>query len=412
MTNYIIVALCIIIILSYFFDITSRYSKIPGVLLLIFLGIIIRFVVNKTEFIIPNLEPVLPVIGTLGLILIVMEASLDLKLTRDKKPVIFKSVLSSVVLFSLFVTVGTYIVTAFFNVPLKTSLLNIIPLAIISSAVAIPAAFNLKSEDKEFVVYESSFSDILGILVFDFIIIDHVSISNGVLNLFFDGFLTLIISVITTAALAFLLHKTTHHVNYVIIMTSIILIYVLAKMVHLPAMLLILIFGLVLSNHRFLNMPITREFINFEKFGKDIDSFKSIAGELTFLVRSFFFILFGYYTKIQELISLQNLFLSLIIVAFILFIRWLFFKQVIKKDISPLLFYAPRGLITILLFLSIPEVHRIELINEGVITQVIFISILLITPGNFFNKNGKVNEEIQVESTEENNCNYSNENQI
>lgn len=386
MTSYIIIALCIIIILSYFFDITSKYTKVPGVLLLILLGIVIRFIVNKTGFFIPNMESVLPVIGTLGLILIVMEASLDLKLNREKKSVIFKSILSSVVLFTLFVVVGSYIMTFFYEIPIKTSLLNIIPLAIISSAVAIPAAINLKNEDKEFVVYESSFSDILGILVFDFIIIDHVSISNGVLNLFFDGFLTLIISVIITAALAFLLHKTTHHVNYVIIMTSIVLIYMLAKLIHLPAMLLILIFGLVLSNHKFLNLPLTRGFINFEKFETDIKSFKSIAGELTFLVRSFFFILFGYYTKMNELFSLQNLFLSLIIIGFVLLIRWLFFKQVIKKDISPLLFYAPRGLITILLFLSIPEIHRIGLINEGVVTQVIFISILLLTPGNMFNK--------------------------
>lgn len=136
-------------------------------------------------------------------------------------------------------------------------------------------------------------------------------------------------------------------------------------------------------------MPLTREFINFEKFETDIKSFKSIAGELTFLVRSFFFILFGYYTKIDELFSLQNLFLSLVIVGFVLLIRWLFFNQVIKKEISPLLFYAPRGLITILLFLSIPDIHRITIINEGVITQVIFISILLLTPGNIFNKKDK-----------------------
>lgn len=39
MTNYIILILCVIILLSYLFDITSRYSRIPGVMLLIGLGI-------------------------------------------------------------------------------------------------------------------------------------------------------------------------------------------------------------------------------------------------------------------------------------------------------------------------------------------------------------------------------------
>ncbi len=41
MTNYIITALCVIIILAYFFDITSKFSKIPGVILLILLGMAI-----------------------------------------------------------------------------------------------------------------------------------------------------------------------------------------------------------------------------------------------------------------------------------------------------------------------------------------------------------------------------------
>ncbi len=32
MTNYVILALCVIVILSYIFDISGRYSKIPGVI--------------------------------------------------------------------------------------------------------------------------------------------------------------------------------------------------------------------------------------------------------------------------------------------------------------------------------------------------------------------------------------------
>jgi len=35
MTNYIILFLCVLVLLSYLFDITSKYSRIPGVILLI-----------------------------------------------------------------------------------------------------------------------------------------------------------------------------------------------------------------------------------------------------------------------------------------------------------------------------------------------------------------------------------------
>ncbi|MGD9978277.1 MAG: cation:proton antiporter [Bacteroidales bacterium] len=386
MTHLVIIALCIIILLSYLFDISSKYTKIPGVLLLILLGLALQLLATNTGMKIPNLQPILPLLGTVGLILIVMEASLDLKLNKSKKKIINQAASSAIVLLVLFTGVLAYLLRQFIQISWQTALLNAIPLAIISSAVAIPAAANLKNDDKEFVVYESSLSDILGILIFDFILIDHASISTGLLNLAFDGLITFLISVVTTIALAILLHKTAHHVNYVIIMTFIILIYTLAKMAHLPALLLILIFGMVLSNHQFFNLPFTIKFINFEKFEKDIASFKHIAGELTFLVRSFFFIMFGFYTKIDELLNLNNFIISVAIVLFILFIRWLFFKQVLRKEISPLLFFAPRGLITILLFLSIPEIHKIGLINEGLITQVIFISILLLTPGNWFKK--------------------------
>ena len=95
MTNIIILILCILILLSYVFDITSRYSKIPGVILLIALGIIIQLIIKALNVEILNMKPVLPVIGTLGLVMIVLEASLDLKLEKRKRGLIIKSICPS-----------------------------------------------------------------------------------------------------------------------------------------------------------------------------------------------------------------------------------------------------------------------------------------------------------------------------
>ena len=44
------------------------------------------------------------------------------------------------------------------------SVIYSIPLSIISSAVAIPSAASLLKHQKEFVIYESTFSDILGVI--------------------------------------------------------------------------------------------------------------------------------------------------------------------------------------------------------------------------------------------------------
>ena len=401
MTNYIILVLCIVVILSYIFDISSRYSKIPGVILLIFLGIALQLIVKAVHSEIPDLSPVLPVIGTLGLIMIVMEASLDLKLEKRKKKMIVKSISSAFTLFAVFSAVLTYILTDFFGFSVRNSLLNAIPLGIISSSVAISSAVHLKPDDKEFVVYESSFSDIFGIIIFDFILLSHGSIGQGILDMGLRSLITVVIALATTAILAIMLHKITYHVNYVLIMTVIVLVYILAKLSHLPALLLVLIFGLVLSNNQlFENTPVKMH-VDFAKFRSDIKSFKVILTELTFLVRSFFFIIFGFYAKIEGLYDLQNILTGAAVTAGIFLLRMLFFSQVIRTKLIPLGFFSPRGLITILLFISIPAVSRISLINEEVVTIVILFTILVMIIGNLLTEKVKKPEAQKTVVTED-----------
>jgi len=401
MTNYIILVLCIVVILSYIFDISGRYSKIPGVILLIFLGIALQLIVKAVHSEIPDLSPVLPVIGTLGLIMIVMEASLDLKLEKRKKKMIFKSIASAFILFAVFSAGLTYILTDFFGFSVRNSLLNAIPLGIISSSVAISSAVHLRPDDKEFVVYESSFSDIFGIIIFDFILLSHGSIGQGILDMGLRSLITVVIALATTAILAIMLHKITYHVNYVLIMTVIVLVYILAKLSHLPALLLVLIFGLVLSNNQlFENTPV-KTHIDFVKFRSDIKSFKVILTELTFLVRSFFFIIFGFYAKIEGLYDMHNILTGASVTAGIFLLRMLFFSQVIRTKLIPLGFFSPRGLITILLFISIPAVSRISLINEEVVTIVILFTILVMIIGNLLSEKVKKPEAQKTVVTED-----------
>lgn len=386
MTNYIILTLCLLILLAYLFDITSRYSKIPGVILLIGLGIVLRLIVDNTGLDIPDLEPLLPVIGTIGLILIVMEASMDLKLGKEKTGIIFRSVSAAIILFALFVTIMTIILHLLFKYPLTESLINSVPFGIISSAVAIPSAINLTREQKEFVIYESSFSDIVGIIVFDFILLYQGAFGAGLVNYGLKALLTIAVAVVVTSALAILLHKITYHISYIIILTSVIMVYALAKMIHLPGLLLVLAFGIALSNYRIVqNTPIKR-YVDFEKFGNDLISFKKIMAEFTFVVRSFFFIMFGFYTKLEGLLSFSNIFMALAIIAGIYLLRIIYIKLFLKLPVFPFLFLSPRGLITILLFLSIPAVLRIGPVNEEVVTLVILLSIFLMMVGNILSK--------------------------
>jgi Kef-type K+ transport system membrane component KefB len=386
MTSYIILALCIIILLSYIFDITSKYSKIPGVILLIALGIGIQLLGEYTRIEIPNLKPLLPVLGTIGLILIILEASLDLKLQKRKKVLIVKSISSAFILFTLFTAAFTFVLVKFFGYNVRDSILNGIPLGIISSAVAIPSAIFLNSDEKEFVVYESSFSDIFGIIIFDFILMGQMSLFGGIAYFAYTTIITLLISLFTTAILAILLHRIKYHVNYVIIMTSIIMVYMLAQLSHLPGLLLIITFGMVLSNNKLLENTFIKKFVDFNKFRNDLSAFRKMLTEFTFLARSFFFIIFGYYTQVKGLFSIDNILTSLAITFSLFCLRMIFIKFFLKMPVMPLLLFIPRGLITIILFLSIPLASRVPLISEQVITLVILMTIFMLMTGNILYK--------------------------
>lgn len=393
MTEYIILFLCLLILLAYLFDISSLYTKIPGVILLIGLGMGIQILVKTTGFVVPDMQPLLPVLGTVGLVLIVMEASMDLKLGNQKFGMILKSASAALFLFALFVALMTFILMQFLGYEVKDSILNVIPFGIISSAVAISSTFNLSNDQREFIVYESSLSDIIGILFFDFIIIYSDSIGYGLLSFTFKGILTIIVALVVSSVLALLLHKITYHINYIIILTALVLVYVLAELVHLPALLLVMSFGIVLAKNNLFENTVISKYIKFSVFRDDLKSFKRVMTEFTFVVRSFFFIMFGFYSEVEGLLDLNNVITATLIIAGIYILRIIFLKLFLRIPAFPYLFFSPRGLVTILLFLNIPDSSRIAPVNNEVITLVILLTILFMMIGNILTKQDIIPED-------------------
>jgi potassium/hydrogen antiporter len=389
MTYYILILFCIIVLIAYIFEVTGKFSKIPGVILLMLLGLVLRYLTSYINLNIPDLSILLPIIGTLGLILIVLEGSLDLTLSKEKRGLVIKSFASAILSILSFVFLFSILLHYQFDFSFKASLINAIPFGIISSAVAIPSANRLNISDKEFVVYESSLSDIIGIMLFDFILYNELSIGKGLLFFSFEVLASIIFSVLISAALAYMLNKIAHHVKYVIILTFVVLVFLCAKLIHWPSLFVVLIFGLIMNNNNLFQSKFIKKHIDFHEFNLNLKSFKQITGELTFLVRSFFFLIFGFYTSMKELFNFENLILATLISTTIFILRAFFLKIVLRKSLTPLLYFAPRGLITILLFLSIPFELKLPFMSEGLITQTIFITILIMTLGSMFYKQQK-----------------------
>ena len=148
-TYHYIIIFSLTIIISYLFNVYSKKTGIPSVLLLIGLGIVINYCLRFMGIEKPNLFPILEVLGVVGLILIVLEAALDLELVKNKMPLITKSFF--VALIGL---IGTsYICALSFSYLLDVSLIHAllytIPLSILSSAIILPSIEDLNEEKKK-----------------------------------------------------------------------------------------------------------------------------------------------------------------------------------------------------------------------------------------------------------------------
>ena len=386
MTTSIIISIVSLLLFAYIFDISSSKTKIPSVILLLFLGWGVKQVSTFFNIEIPNLTSVLPILGTIGLILIVLEGSLELELTRSKLPFVRKS---SLVAFIPIIVISFALATViyhFSNIGFKAALSNAIPLAVISSSIAIPSAQNLISRNKEFITYESSLSDIFGVIFFNFIVFNDYFTFESVSIFLLQIVLIIIISFIATLALAFLLSKIKHSVKFAPIILLVILIYEISKIYHLPALIFILLFGIFLGNLDELKHIKFIERLKPQILNNEVHKFRDLTAEMAFLVRALFFLLFGFLIETAEIINTDTIIWALGITAGIFIIRFILLK-IFKIAISPLLYIAPRGLITILLFLSIPLSQVSPLVNNSLILQVIILTALVMMLGLMFNNN-------------------------
>lgn len=380
MTTSIIVTICVLLLLAYVFDISSAKTKIPSVILLLLLGWVVGQLTRISGVALPDLTPALPILGTVGLILIVLEGALELELNRSKLPLVGKSFVMAFVPIVAISFSLAYCFQYFGGVPIKTGLANAIPLAIISSAIAIPSARNLEKKSSEFVVYESSLSDIFGVLFFNFIILNETINSHSVLEFFIELGVLLAITVVATLGLAFLLSKITHHVKFMPIILITVLIYGISKVYHLPGLLFILILGLFIGNLDELKKFRIIQRLHPEVLNRESKKFKELIIEFTFLIRALFFLLFGYLIQTSEIVNPKTLVWSLGITAGIFVLRYIMLKT-LRMPARPLLYIAPRGLITILLFLAIPVTQSIPLVNKSLIIQVVILTALMMMFG-------------------------------
>jgi hypothetical protein len=380
MTMTVIIIICVLLLIGYLFDLSSARTKIPSVILLLILGWGVREITGFFSITVPDLSRLLPILGTLGLILIVLEGALELEINRSKFGLIKKSFFSSFGSIILLSLVISYAFHYFGDVPMRQALINAIPISVISSSVAISSSKNLSLTNKEFVVYESSLSDIMGVVFFNFAIENDIVTGHSFIHFGTQVLIICVVSFIATLVLSFLLRKIDHPIKHAPIIILLILIYAVSEVFHLPALIFILFFGLFLSNIDGMKNLTWINKLNPYKFKKEVSTFSEIVMEGAFLIRTFFFTLFGYSFETKEILNESTFNSALLIFGAIVIVRGIILL-IARIPLFPLLFVAPRGLVTILLFFGIPAAMAFPLVNKSLVIQVIVLTALFMMIG-------------------------------
>jgi hypothetical protein len=361
-----------LVIFSYLFDLLAGKTRVPSVLLLLFLGIGLRQSVTYFHLTVLNFAAILPTLGTLGLILIVFEGALELKYSPDKNTVIRKSFFSAFFILLSTASIITWIFHELSGMEYYRCLVNAIPFCVVSSAIAIPSAASINKAKREFIIYESSFSDILTIVFFNFIVRNpHISVSSFA-SLGIELGIILIMALCACLSLLFLIGRITHHVKFFLIISILVLVYAIGQSFHLSALIIVLALGLFLNNANQIHWLWFRKYFLYPQLHVDLRQLFQLSAESAFLMRTFFFVIFGFTMEVDQLQRWSVLLIGGIVLLAIYLIRFLYISLVSKTDLMPELVIIPRGLISVLLYYNLPQQYKIP----GVETSLLFIVIL------------------------------------
>jgi Kef-type K+ transport system membrane component KefB len=378
----------VIVIISYFFNLIARRTNFPSVLLLLVLGMMIKTGLKLAGMETLTLDPILEILGIVGLIMIILEAALDLKFSGEKATLIFKAFL--VALFSLvFGILGiALLIDQFLDGGFLISMIYAIPLSIVSSAIIIPSVINFREEQREFMVYEATFSDIMGILFFYFTT-ESKNLDNAgvlVISVLLNIIITVVASVLLSISLILLFQRIKTQVKLFLLLSVLIVLYSIGKLLHLSSLIIILVFGLLLENKEMVFRRFFSKLISPEALEHIHINFKLITLETSFIIRTFFFVIFGMTITLASVFNLEVILLSILITGIFIMLRFVLLKVILRRGFSEIMLLIPRGLITILLFYSIPAEFQDPAFNSGVLFLTILFTCTIMTISLLYQK--------------------------
>ena len=366
----------------YLFTQISRYTKIPSVIFLIATGVGLQFVVKSVGFELPDLSQPLRLLGVVGLMMIVLEGALDIKIHKNKIRMILAAIATSTLILGITNSLIAGILFYFKgNISFIDAFLYAIPLSVVSSAIVIPSVHTLIPAKKEFMILEATLSDIFGIMLFECWMIKPDVGQTMLEAVSWNVVLSIGVSILLSYVLVYVFHKIKTEIKFFLFLAILALLFSVGEYFHYSALIIILTFGVILNNTHAFFRGVLKKIIDKEQIKAIRHEFVIITNETSFLIRTFFFVVFGLTMSLEGLLDPHVIAISVAVMIVIFFTRLLNLKLFIKSTIFPQMFIAPRGLVTILLFNRIATHIGKDPFDQGILALVIIGTNLIMMFG-------------------------------
>jgi potassium/hydrogen antiporter len=339
-----------LLVLAFVANRLSKLTRVPDIIVLLLIGITLGPVLHWVNP--DNFKGAISILGTLALILILFEGGLELRLRQALR--YFPAGLLLVILsFGLSLALIALMGRALLHLEWTDCLLLGAALGCTSGTIVIPALQQISTPDpvKVTLTIESSLGEVIAVLMVGSLLNmepGDKSLLGGIATDFSHHIAISLIAGVVLGAIWSRLWPRLAGLPYVPILNlGVVLgVYAIADYAKGSGLLAVLIFGVTLAN-----LPRTP---HMTRQGARLLAFHA---ELSFLVRSFFFVLLGVIAEFVSrhyIVPILGILAALVLARFVAVqgSRWVV-RDVARRDTELLFWMLPRGLVTAVLALEI-----------------------------------------------------------
>jgi cell volume regulation protein A len=344
-----------------------KRTRVPDVIVLMGTGLVLGpllGLVTGSEF-----QPVTHALGTLAVILILFEGGLELELQSMLRH-FPGSLLLSFLAYVFSLVVIALVMRWSMHLPMTAALTVGAVLGCTSSSITLPVLQQIEASTPARVtmILDASLSDTFAILTVGILLdLDPGSglvATRFVGQLLFVAFISFLLAILVAFVWSYLLPKVPDHRFWnPLTLAVVLLLYSAAEHIGVSGLITVFFFGIFLANARRTELDVVKDSLGLEFAGEEHHTqVLTFHAELSFLVRTFFFVLLGAVVEFRELVRYLPQavgVLGAVILARALAVRassWSW-KGLHALERELILWIMPRGLITVVLALQVIQTH-------------------------------------------------------